>query len=153
MAYTINPNLPRVRGQAVELVRRGWKVRKVARHFGFSHSAVVKWCAKARQRGYGAIPTLSSRPKHHPGALTRAVVAEIIQERVGRRRCAEHVYHALKNREVMVSVFGEENARSLRLATETQSLEAAARLHRATATDLRWRSAASRYRAHHRPEW
>lgn len=104
MAYTINPNLPRVRGQAVELVRRGWAVRKVARHFGFSHSAVVKWCAKARRRGYGAIPTQSSRPKHHPGTLSRELISAIIRERVGRRRCAEHVYHGLKNRGVIVSL-------------------------------------------------
>ncbi len=104
MPYTNNPNLPRVRGQAVELVRRGWTVRKVARHFGFSHSAVVKWCQKVKSRGYGAIPTQSSRPKHHPQALTRDLVSQIIVERVGRRRCAEHVYHALKNRGVAVSL-------------------------------------------------
>lgn len=104
MAYTTNPNQPRVRGQAVELVRRGWSVRKVARHFGFSHSAVVKWCAKARRRGYGVIPTQSSRPRHHPRALARETVTEIIKERVGRRRCAEHVYYALKRQGVAVSL-------------------------------------------------
>ncbi|MBI1999340.1 MAG: helix-turn-helix domain-containing protein [Parcubacteria group bacterium] len=67
----LNPELPKVRGQAVELVRRGWSTRKAARHFGYTHSAVVKWVAKAKRRGYGAIPTRSSRPKHHPHALTR----------------------------------------------------------------------------------
>jgi len=104
MAYTQNPNLPKVRGQAVEMVRRGTRVREVARHFGFSHSAVVKWCAKAKQRGYGAIPTASSRPKTSPKALPREIVGSIIDERVGKRRCAEHVYHALKNRGVEVSL-------------------------------------------------
>lgn len=104
MAYTNNPNLPRVRGQAVELVRRGWTARKVARHFGFSHSAVVKWWAKSLARGYGSIPTLSSRPKTNPRGLSRTMISEIIKERVGRRRCAEHVYHALKNRGVIVSL-------------------------------------------------
>lgn len=104
MAYTTNPNLPRVRSQAVELVRRGWSVRKVARHLGFTHGAVVKWVKKAKQRGYGAIPTESSRPKRHPRALSREVVDAIISERVGRRRCAEHVYHALKKQGVKVSL-------------------------------------------------
>lgn len=104
MAYTLNPNLPKVRGQAVEMVRRGSGVRKVARHFGFSHSAVVKWCAKAKKRGYGAIPTRSSAPKTSPNALPRDIIIEIIDERTKRRRCAEHVHHALKNKGVEVSL-------------------------------------------------
>lgn len=104
MAYTQNPNLPKVRGQAVEMVRRGASVREVARHFGFSHSAVVKWVAKSKKCGYGAIPTKSSRPKTSPNALSRNIVIEIIDERTGRRRCAEHVHHALKNRGINVSL-------------------------------------------------
>lgn len=104
MAYTTNPNIHRVRGQAIELVRRGLSTRKVARHFGFSQSAVVKWCAKVKKRGYGAIPTESSRPKRSPRALPRELVSEIITERIGRHRCAEHVYYALKNRGVTVSL-------------------------------------------------
>lgn len=104
MAYTLNPNLPKVRGQAVEMVRRGTSVREVARHFGFSHSAVVKWVAKSKKCGYGAIPTRSSRPKTSPNALPRNIVVEIIDERTSRRRCAEHIHHALKNRGIEVSL-------------------------------------------------
>ena len=104
MSYSTNPNLPRVRGQAVELVRRGWSTRKVARHLGFTHSAIVKWVAKAKKSGYGAIPTQSSRPKHHPNSLSGEVINKIISERSGRRRCAEHVYYALKNNGVIVSL-------------------------------------------------
>jgi transposase InsO family protein len=104
MAYSNNPNLPQVRGKAVALVLKGWSVRKVARHLGFTHSAVVKWMARARVRGYGAIPTRSSKPKASPRALSVAVVSAIIKERVGRRRCAEHVYHALKKKGVEVSL-------------------------------------------------
>lgn len=100
----MNPKLPKVRGEAVELVRRGWSTRKVARHLGYSQSAVVKWCAKMNTYGYGAIPTLSSKPKHHPRALGREAVSAIIQERVGRRRCAEHVHHALKKKGFEVSL-------------------------------------------------
>ena len=104
MAYSNNPNLPQVRGKAVELVLKGWSVRKVARHLGFTHSAIVKWMARAKIRGYGAIPTRSSRPKANPRALSVAVVSAIIKERIGRRRCAEHVYHALKKKGVEVSL-------------------------------------------------
>ncbi len=104
MAYSKNPHLPKVRGEAAELVRLGWSTRKVARHFGFSQSAVVKWCGKVSKRGYGAVPTQSSRPRRHPRSLSHQIVSAIIEERRGRRRCAEHVYHALKNRGVVVSL-------------------------------------------------
>ncbi|MBI2100828.1 MAG: helix-turn-helix domain-containing protein [Candidatus Vogelbacteria bacterium] len=69
MAYTKNPNLPRVRGQAAELVRRGKSTREVARYFGFNQATIVRWVKKTRQWGYGAIPTLSARPKKHPRSL------------------------------------------------------------------------------------
>lgn len=104
MAYTTNPNLPKVRQQAADLVRRGWSTRKVARHLGYSQSAIVVWVKKAKTYGYHPIPTQSSRPKTSPNALPRAVVSEIIKERVGRRRCAEHVHVALKSRGVAVSL-------------------------------------------------
>ena len=104
MAYSNNPNLPRVRGKAVELVLKGWSIRRVARYLGFTHSAVVKWMKKAKIRGYGAIPTRSSRPKAHPRALSVEIVEAIITERIGRRRCAEHVYHALKKKGIEVSL-------------------------------------------------
>lgn len=104
MAYTNDPNRPRIRGQAAELVRQGWSTRKVARHFGFCQSVIVKWYAKVRKRGYGSVPTQSSKPKSHPRSLSREVVSEIIKERIGRKRCAEHVYQALKNRGINVSL-------------------------------------------------
>lgn len=104
MAYSNNPELPKVRGQAVELVRQGWSMRKVARHLGYTHSAVVKWVGKAKGGHYGPIHTRSSRPGHHPHALAREIVSAIIRERSGRGRCAEHVFHALKKQGVMVSL-------------------------------------------------
>jgi transposase InsO family protein len=104
MAYTLNPNLPKVRGQAVELVRRGKSVREVARYFGFSHSAVVKWVKKTDLWGYGPIPTQSSKPKTSPNALPREIVTKIVVERSKRQRCAEHVFHELKNQGVEVSL-------------------------------------------------
>ena len=105
MAYSKNPALPRVRREAVYLVKQaGWSTRKVARHFGYTHSAVVKWCKKDPTGGWRRIETLSSKPKSSPRALSREVVSAIIKERVGRRRCAEHVYHALVRHGVNVSL-------------------------------------------------
>lgn len=105
MAYSTNPELPKVRREAVYLVhQKRWSVRKVARHLGYTHSAVVKWCKKDPTGGFRRIETRSSRPKRSPKALTRDVVNAIITERVGRRRCAEHVYHALKRQGVDVSL-------------------------------------------------
>jgi len=104
MAYTINPNLPKVRRQAVVLLQQGLSTRQVARYLGYSQSVVVKWKAKASRYGSSAIPTLSSKPKTNPQALSKLVVSEIIQERITRRRCAEHVYYALKKKDIKVSL-------------------------------------------------
>lgn len=93
-----------MRAQAVELVRRGWSARRAGRYLGFHHTAIMKWVRMSEKRGYGRIPTRSSRPKRCPRALPREIVNEIITERVGRRRCAEHVYHALKARGIEVSL-------------------------------------------------
>ena len=105
MAYTINPKMGKVRRDAVRLVKyRGWSTRAVARYTGYSQSTIVKWCKKDVTGGWHEIPTQSSRPKTSPNALPPNTISEIIKERVGRRRCAEHVYHALKRRGVKVSL-------------------------------------------------
>lgn len=101
----MNPHLPKIRREAVRLVKQeGWSMRKVARHFGYTHSAIVKWCKKDPTGGFRKIETLSSKPKRSPRALSREVVSAVIRERVGRRRCAEHVYHALKKQGVAISL-------------------------------------------------
>ena len=105
MAYTKNPNMPGVRRDAVALVKiQHWSMRKVARRFGVEASTISRWCKKDIWGGRYEIPTQSSRPKHHPKSLSREVVSAIIRERVSRRRAAEHVYHALKNRGIKVSL-------------------------------------------------
>ena len=105
MSYSKNPHLPKVRKDAVYLVKqKGWPMRKVARRFGVEPSTISRWCRNPLGDGWREIPTESSRPKKSPKALPREIVSEIIKERVGRRRCAEHVYHALKNRGVDVSL-------------------------------------------------
>ncbi|HUC87012.1 MAG TPA: integrase core domain-containing protein [Candidatus Saccharimonadales bacterium] len=102
--YTSNPNLPRVRMQAVLLLRKGWSTRKVARHLGFSQSVVVKWSKRAPADGRHGIPTRSSRPKSHPRTLKPEIVAAIITERQKHGRCAEVVYEDLKEQGVQVSL-------------------------------------------------
>src|SRR3989338_3741142 len=103
MSYSLNPNLPKVRYQAVEMVRLGQSTRAVARHFGFSHSAVVKWLAKANGHNE-TMETLSSRPKTSPRALSRNIITEIINARLDRRRCSEHVHKELLKRGLVVSL-------------------------------------------------
>ena len=105
MAYSMNPELPKVRREAVRLVKQeGWSTRKVARHFGYTHSAVVKWCAKDPTGGFRKIETQSSKPKHSPRALPRDVVTAIIEKRIGRRRCGQVVHRELLNEGVSVSL-------------------------------------------------
>lgn len=105
MAYSKNPELPKVRREAVYLVKqKGWSVRKVARHLGYTHSAVVKWCKKDPTGGWRSIETRSSRPKRNPNALTEAVVSAIIQKRVGTRRCGQVIHQMLLQDGVNVSL-------------------------------------------------
>jgi transposase InsO family protein len=79
-------------------------MREVARHFGFSHSAIVKWVAKSKKRGYGSIPTESSRPKTNPQALDRLMVEKIIKKRMERQRCGQVVHQELLRDGVKVSL-------------------------------------------------
>ena len=103
MAYSKNPELPRVRQEAVRLVYQGWSVRKVARHFGYTHSAVVKWC-KRDPTGRYQIETKSSRPHRSPNALREEVVSAIIQKRIGRRRCGQIIHQELLQGGITVSL-------------------------------------------------
>lgn len=104
MAYTTNPNLPRVRGEAILLVRSGKSTREVARRLGWSQSAVSQWVRKAGPGWYGPLPTHSSRPKTSPSALSKEVVSAIIAKRVGRRRCGQVIHHELREEGIVVSL-------------------------------------------------
>ena len=108
MAYSKNPNLPRVRMEAVELVKyQGWSIRKTARYLGFSHCAVRLWLKK--KPVYGSrnrliIPTLSSRPYHHPKELSPEVVTRILGIRQERNQCAEIIHRRLLKEGILVSL-------------------------------------------------
>src|SRR5579864_983842 len=106
MSYTTNPRLPRVRMEAVRLVRAGKSYREVARHLGYSVGAIHRWVEKSkrlRNRRY-LIPTESSAPKTHPNALSLEVVTAIIAERAKHNRCPEMVHHEVTEQGYQVSL-------------------------------------------------
>lgn len=96
MSYTTNPHLPKVRMDAVKLVRSGWSTRKVAKHTGFNQSTIVRWTMKAPASNHGVIFTRSSRPFHHPNELPEETVRKILEYRRKHRRCAEVLHHLLR---------------------------------------------------------
>lgn len=107
MAYSKNPNLPKVRAEAVRKYFKGWTQEKVARHFGFTQGAVSKWIKRAKEtKDYGShpMPTMSSRPHSHPKALKEEIVGAIIAQRKERHRCAEVVHQELMNKSIVVSL-------------------------------------------------
>lgn len=104
MAYTTNPHIPRIRREAAQLVRRGWSTRKVARHFGFSQSVIVKWYKKSFTYGYHPIPTQSSRPKSHAHQLRKEIIERIVFLRKQHGRTSEVVHQQLLNEGVKVSL-------------------------------------------------
>jgi transposase InsO family protein len=104
MSYTTNKNMPAIRREAAQLVYKGWSTRKVARHFGFSQSVIVKWVKKAKILGYGAIPTKSSKPHHHPKQLNEEVISKIVSLRLKTKRTSEVVHQHLLNEGIKVSL-------------------------------------------------
>lgn len=96
--------MPRVRAEAVRMVRRGSSTRIVARHFGYSQSAIVKWGKKAGIVVGARIETKSSTPKTSPRSLPKEIVGRIIHARIRSKRCAEVVYEMLKTEGVNVSL-------------------------------------------------
>lgn len=107
MAYTSNPHLPRVRMEAVELVRSGWSIRKAARHLGFAHNTLLSWLERTPEHGeYGrlVIPTRSSRPRGHPRELSLEIVSKILTMRAERNQCAETLHWRLNQEGISVSL-------------------------------------------------
>ena len=102
--YTKNPYMPKVRRDAADLVRQGYTPAEVGRRFGIGSSTVCKWVKKAKQYGYHPIPTLSSKPKHHPDELPSDLVDKIIEKRLALRRSSEVVHRALEEEGVVVSL-------------------------------------------------
>ena len=104
MAYTTNERLPRLRAEAVRMVRSGKSTREVARHFGYSQGAIVQWCKRPFNDIRTGIPTRSSRPKNHPRRTSREIEGMIVGVRQETRRCSEVIHQTLKERGVDVSL-------------------------------------------------
>lgn len=96
--------MPKLRREAAQLFRKGWTARKIGRHFGFHHAAVMKWARKANVIGDHPTPTKSSRPKSHPKELDRGIIQKIAATRLKRKRYAEAIHKELSNDGVTVSL-------------------------------------------------
>ncbi len=104
MAYTTNPKLPKVRRDAVRMLRTGQPVRAVARHFGFSPGTISKWSKRAKGLGHVPIETRSSRPKHSPKRIPNEVRDMVSDKRKELGRSIEVVHFALQQEGVDVSL-------------------------------------------------
>lgn len=104
MAYTTNPQMPKLRAKAVEMVRSGRSVSEVARYFGYTKGAVSKWRKKAPLWGCRIIPTESSRPHHHPSELKPEIIDKIIGYKKKYNRCSDVVHQHLINDGINVSL-------------------------------------------------
>lgn len=105
MAYTTNPHLPKVRRDAVNLVKyRHWSMRKVALKYGVEPSTISRWCRHPLGTGWHEIPTRKSTPKSNPQALPKEIVSAIIEKRMKRRRCGQVVHQELLRDGVKVSL-------------------------------------------------
>jgi len=104
--YETNSRLPRLRMEAVRMVRSGKGVREVARYLGYTPGAISKWVARADDLPSNAsvIPTCSSRPYHHPGELSEEIVERILTLRQERHQCAAILHHRLLQEGIEVSL-------------------------------------------------
>jgi len=118
--YTTNPNMPKIRRDAVVFADR-YGVRCAARHFGFSPAAIVAWKKRARIIGLHPIPTRPSRPKHHPRELSEGVTDAIVETRLRLNRSAEVVHQALLEDGVVTSLSSVKRTLDRRNLTKKRS--------------------------------
>ena len=104
MSYTKNPHMPKVRRDAAQMVHKGFSKEEVGRRFGVGSSTICKWVKKADKYGYHPIPTLSSKPRHHPKQLSSELVWKIFHQRLKNKRCAEVVHQELLNQGIVTSL-------------------------------------------------
>ncbi len=104
MPYTSNPKMPRLRMQAVDMVRNGCSIRQVSRYTGFQTSTISRWIKRAPDDARRVIPTRSSRPHSHPRTLSKNIVDRIVALRLKHRRCGEVIHHLLKQEGIIVSL-------------------------------------------------
>ncbi|OGG49319.1 hypothetical protein A2678_00070 [Candidatus Kaiserbacteria bacterium RIFCSPHIGHO2_01_FULL_53_31] len=96
--------MPRIRRDAARLFKKGWSARKISRHLGFHHTAVMKWVRKAKIWGDRPLLTQSSKPKRHPKQLSDELVWKIFHTRLKSKRSSEVIHQILKEEGVVVSL-------------------------------------------------
>jgi len=120
MAYSTNPNLPKARALALQLlIWEGLPLQVVANRCGVYRSTIWRWKQKwdklnehvqltndnrptrvpGTQFRLAAlkwlIPTFSSRPSTSPQAISASIVARVLELRATLKRCAEVIWHHL----------------------------------------------------------
>lgn len=118
MAYSTNPNIPRARALALQLlIREGLPLQTVANHCGIHRCTVWRWKRKwltlnghvqlenfnRPTRSAGSkfrqtalkwlVPTRSSRPRTSPHAVSDKIVSRVLELREQLKRCAEVIWH------------------------------------------------------------
>lgn len=147
MAYTSNPNAPKVRRDAV-LFSDKYGVRTTARRYGVSQGTISKWRKHAVNVGLHPIPTRSSRPKHSPRALDRRLVGLIIDKRIALNRSAEVVHKSLSEDGVTVSLMSvKRTIDRAHLTRKAESVETVPCIHSTTVCRCSGSLSTSRYRA------
>jgi transposase InsO family protein len=130
MSYTSNPHVEKARVEAVRLVKlQGWSKSKVARHVGVNRSTIGRWVAKAPDDLRYNIPTLSSRPKHSPNALSKETVTRIVALRKRYNRCAPIIHKHLTNEGIQVSLVSVKRTLKRQCLTRPRSKWARYRPH------------------------
>lgn len=86
------------------MVSEGRSMSEVARYFGYTKSAVSKWCAKSPSGGTHEIATESSRPHHHPKELSQETVDAIVACKLKIGRCSDVVHRQLNDDGIKVSL-------------------------------------------------
>jgi len=122
MAYSINPNLPKARATAMQLlVQEKLPLQVVANRCGVHRSTIYRWKQKwnklnehvqltndnrpTRQAGsvfrlaacQWVIPTITSRPHHSPRAISERTIAQVLELREQLKRCAEVIWYHLNH--------------------------------------------------------
>ena len=94
--------MPRIRRDAARLFRKGWSARKVGRHLGFHHTAVMKWVKKANVVGDVPIQTQSSEPRRKWRKIPESLEKRIVGIRKMHGRCTEAIHLMLKRMSIVV---------------------------------------------------
>lgn len=94
--------MPRIRRDAARLFHKGWSARKIGRHLGYHHTAVMKWVALSRIVGDAAIPTRSSKPHAYRRPTAKDIEDRICDMRLKTKRCALAIWLELKRDNVVI---------------------------------------------------